>query len=128
MTDNQGNKDTFRSFRNYFEYTGSGNYTNFIDTFNSSNVNMQLRHKWNAFIGADDDTYSNLGMPGTVYVLNYRVLYEALDYALACYNELTANEWMYTEESVSRAKATIISERQLPCLAISTATTIRMKV
>ena len=70
MDSNQGNKNTHRNFKNYFEYTGSGNTTNYYEIYDSSNVNFTLRHRWRSGFG-DDDTYSNLGIPGTVYVINY---------------------------------------------------------
>ncbi len=122
MTDNQGNKRTWRYFWNFFKYTGQGDTTNYYEKFDKSTVNMELRHHWNkeGLFGSDDDDTYNYGntngelyLPGTVYVLNYKPIYDALaDTSATSASAIKAiiegpDAWMYTEASIKRAKATI---------------------
>ena len=107
MDSNQGNKNSYRGFWNFFKYIGDGDTNAYYEKFDGSNVNLELRHRWRSGSG-DDDTYSNLGIPGTVYVLNYKPIYDKLADAAAVKATIEGSDaWMYTEASVKRAKATI---------------------
>ena len=107
-TEKDDKNDTSRFAWNAIRYIG-GNTSSSYSYYRFIEFEAKAYCTWT---GARDDEKTGTGTFRTnegsnFFVLNYKPVYDALPYALACYNEMTANAWMYTDESLARAKATI---------------------
>ena len=99
----QDNKNTPRFWWNKVQYAGTGNTTSYYEHVQNLGFNVSSPFdNWGY-----KDGYGDITSESNYFVINYKPVYDALPYALACYNELTANAWMYTDASLARAKATI---------------------
>ncbi|MBQ7598873.1 MAG: hypothetical protein IJU56_09865 [Clostridia bacterium] len=100
--------DTSRFAWNALEFI-KNNESTYYDAYNYVEFEAKAYCTWT---GASDSNKTAIGTFRTnegsaFYAINYAPIYAALPSALSCYNELTAHEGWYTEESVARAKATL---------------------
>ena len=100
-TEVQDNVNTTRFWWNRLNYVGTGDTTNYYETFNTEESN---RIGFNLYSKDDSNDYSNEALyneNSVVYVLNYQPIYSILDEARQYYyNTVKGNEWKYTEESL----------------------------
>ena len=100
--DSQRDGDS-RFWWNIIQYYGTGNTTEYYD--HESNFQFPARTSYKSTTRQyKTGTITSLT---DFYTLNYKPIYDALPSALACYAEMNDHAWMYTEESMNRAKATI---------------------
>ena len=99
------NTGTSRFWYNKVWYSGAGNTTAYYD--HESNLSYYGKTSYKETTGSRQYKYGDATSCTDFYTLNFRPVYAALPYALACYTEMNKHAWMYTEESMNRAKATI---------------------
>lgn len=101
------NWNTPRSFWNKLYFDGSFGTDEYSKYQNSIGFTTITKYKSGL---TDNQTETDTAITNNAfnyYVINYKPVYDYLDEALRCYNELQANEYNYTAESVAAAKETI---------------------
>ena len=104
---NSSHTSTYRSFWNTLVYHSTGNNIqtyvqgDYYETFNNGNVEISGKYR--------DRTDFPLALPGTVYVLRYDQIQSQLEAAIAkkAIVDDNSQNWMYTETSLKKVKATI---------------------
>ena len=109
---NGGNKNpqtsTRRSFCNAYVYHGSGDTTNYFEQYSDSQLSIGYSHTW--FGWSTDPKTSEVWPSGTIYIINYKPIYEKLADAAAVKAIIEGDTaWQYTEASLKRAKGTIMA-------------------
>ena len=99
------NTGTSRFWYNRVWYTGTGNTTSYYD--HESNLSYYGKTSYKERTGDRQYKYGDVTSCTDFYAINYQPIYSQLSNATAVLQELKANEWMYTDESVTNAKATL---------------------
>ena len=99
------NTSTSRFWYNRVWYTGTGNTTSYYD--HESNLSYYAKTSYKERTGDRQPKYGDVTSCTDFYAINYQPIYSQLSNATAVLQELKANEWMYTDESVANAKATL---------------------
>ncbi len=100
--DSQRDGDS-RFWWNMIQYYGTGNTTSYYD----HETNFKFDAKTSYKSSSRQYKYGTFTSLTDFYTINYQPVYSKLTDAAAVETELENNEWMYTDASVRRAKATI---------------------
>mgnify|MGYP004645275495 CR=1 FL=1 len=84
-----------KQWRNYIRYTGSGNTDKYYDEVTN------FSWKYSAVYGGNSATYADIPVTYGVYILNLLPLNEILDNCSSKFNQISANDSFYSEDSLT---------------------------
>lgn len=84
-----------KQWRNFVRYTGSGNTDKYYDEVTN------FSWKYSGVYGGNSATYADIPVTYGVYILNLLPLNEILDNCSSKFNQISANDSFYSEESLN---------------------------